>query len=83
MAGWAAFDSPWTHLVDQERFQVAVGEVARLRPTTVFSSHLPAASGRSIDQFIKVIGSVPAGAPFDPPDQATFDTIVAGLGPAA
>jgi Metallo-beta-lactamase superfamily len=81
MAGWAAFDSPWTHLVDHERFQVAVGEVARLRPTAVFGSHLPAASGRSIDQFVKVIGSVPAGAPFDPPDQAAFDAIAAGLSP--
>lgn len=47
------------------------------------SSHLPAAPGRSIDQFVEVIGSVPAGAPFDPPERAAFDAIVAGLGPAA
>lgn len=80
MATWAAFDAPWTHLVDRERFQAAAGEVAQLRPTAIFSSHLPAASGQSIDQFVKVIESVPAGEPFVPPDQEAFDAIVAGLG---
>ena len=39
--------------------------------------------GPSIDQFVQVIESVPADEPFVPPDQAAFDTIVAGLGPAA
>ena len=39
--------------------------------------------GPSIDQFVQVIESVSADEPFVPPDQAAFDTIVAGLGPAA
>jgi glyoxylase-like metal-dependent hydrolase (beta-lactamase superfamily II) len=80
MATWAAFDAPWTHLVDRDRFRAAAGEVARLRPSAIFSSHLPAASGQSIDQFVKVIESAPTGEPFIAPDQEAFDAIVAGLG---
>jgi hypothetical protein len=41
---------------------------------------LPAASGQSIDQFVKVIESAPTGEPFIAPDQEAFDAIVAGLG---
>lgn len=83
MATWAAFDAPWTHLVDHERFRAAVGDLTRLRPAAILSSHLPAASGLSIDQFARVIESVPASEPFVPPDQEAFDAIVAGLGAAA
>ncbi len=83
MAGWAAFDSPWTQLVDHDRFRAALREVARLQPTTIFSSHLPAASGRTVGRFVEVIASVPSAPPFVPPDRAAFTAIFAALGAAA
>lgn len=83
IAGWAAFDSPWTQLVDHDRFRAAANEVARLQPTTIFSSHLPSASGRMARRFVEVIASVPARPPFVPPDHAAFASIFAALGAAA
>lgn len=83
IAGWGAFDSPWTQLVDHDRFRAAASEVARLQPTTIVSSHLPSASGCMAKQFVEVIASVPACPPFVPPDHAAFASIFAALGAAA
>ena len=41
-------DSPWTHLVDQERYHLVLEGVRTLQPSQIFSSHLPAASGASL-----------------------------------
>jgi flavorubredoxin len=82
MATWAAFDSPWAHLVEPARLRGAVAELARLAPSTILGSHLPAASGASMDRFTRILESVPAGPEFVPPDQQAFDAIVAGLASA-
>jgi hypothetical protein len=79
MRTWATFDAPWAHLVDHERFDPVVEQVTRLSPTTIFSSHLPAASGTSTAQFVKLLQSVPDADPFVPPDEEAFGAIVAGL----
>lgn len=83
MTAWTTFDSPWTHLVDRDQFGRAVDEVARLNPKTIFSSHLPAATGTSLGQFLKVLESVPDADPFVAPDQEAFKAIVAGMVGAA
>jgi hypothetical protein len=79
MRTWATFDAPWAHLVDHERFDPVVEQVTRLSPTTIFSSHLPAASGTSTAQLVKLLKSVPDADPFVPPDEEAFGAIVAGL----
>jgi flavorubredoxin len=81
MTAWTTFDTPWTHLVERDRFGRAVTEFARLDPAMIFSSHLPAAAGTSIDQFAKVLEAVPDADPFVAPDQHAFEAILAGMAP--
>jgi ODP family beta-lactamase len=76
MVAWGTFDSPWAHLVQPDRFERVLDKVQRLEPTRVLSSHLPAATG-AVDQFLKVLRSLPDADPFVPPDQAAFEQMLA------
>jgi hypothetical protein len=80
MTAWTTFDSPWTHLVDRSRFGAVVDDVRRLDATHILSSHLPYATG-CLDQFLKIVESVPDAEPFVPPDHTAFAGIVAQMGP--
>ena len=80
MAAWTTFDSPWVHLVDRGRFAEVLDGVRKLGATTVLSAHLPAARGR-LDDFLKIMESVPDADPFVPPDHEAFAAIVAQMGP--
>ncbi len=79
MAGWATFDSPWSHLVDRDRFSGVLERVRTLQPTHIFSSHLPAASGVSLEQFLRVLEKVPDAEPFVGPDVEQFRHLVAAI----
>ena len=48
--------------------------IAALEPTRIFPSHLPAASGTSLEEFLKVLQTVPDAEPFMPPDSESGDT---------
>ena len=72
MRAWATSDSPWAHIVDRERFGVVLDGVRRLQPTQIFSSHLPAASGTSLERFLGILESVPDAEPAIPPDHEQF-----------
>lgn len=63
MQGWAALDSPWTHLLDRARFSQILDGIRRLQPTTILSSHLAAAPGTSIEQFLGILETVPDAEP--------------------
>lgn len=78
MIDWAAFDSPWTQLVDGGKFALALKEVERLAPSRILSSHLPPASA-SIDRLVAVLKAVPDAEPFLPPDQVTFEQMIAAM----
>jgi flavorubredoxin len=79
MMGWAAFDSPWLHMVDKARFGEVLESVRQLQPTAIYSSHLPAASGVSLDAFIELLQTVPDAEPFIPPDHEAFTQLAAAL----
>ncbi len=90
MVAWANFDSPWTHLTDRQQFGRVLDGVRRLQPTRILSSHLPAASGTSLERFLEVLESVPDAVPAVPPNQEEFTQMLAamtapepGLQPAA
>ena len=63
MLGWATSDSPWARIVDRQRFGEVLARVRSLQPTRIFSSHLPAASGSSLDQFLQLLATVPEAEP--------------------
>jgi glyoxylase-like metal-dependent hydrolase (beta-lactamase superfamily II) len=75
MVVWGTFDSPWTHLVQRDRFEAVLDRVRRLDPQRVLSSHLPAVRG-GVDALLEVLGSIPDAEPFVPPDQAAFDQML-------
>lgn len=79
MAGWATSDSPWSHLVDRERYRRVLEGLRSLQPSKIFSSHLPAASGASLDQFLQVLEMVPDAEPFVGPNYEEFGHLVAAL----
>ena len=79
MAAWAQADSPWAHLVDRQRFGQVLDGVRRLQPSQIFSSHLPAASGTSVERFLQVLESVPDAEPALPPDHEQFGHMLAAM----
>jgi len=72
MRAWAAADSPWAHLLDRRLFDEVLAGVRRLQPTAIFSSHLPAARGTSLDRFLEILASVPDAEPATAPSQEEF-----------
>lgn len=79
MQAWAAADSPWAHLLDREKFGQVLEGVRGLQPSRILSSHLPAASGTSLDRFLEVLASVPDAEPAVAPDNEEFKLMVAAL----
>lgn len=79
MRGWATADSPWAHLLDRQRFHQVLDGVRRLQPTNIFSSHLPAAGGTSLERFLQVLESVPDAEPAVAPNHAEFAQMLAAM----
>jgi glyoxylase-like metal-dependent hydrolase (beta-lactamase superfamily II) len=79
MLGWATSDSPWAHIVDRSRFGEVLDRVRALQPTRIFSSHLPAANGASLEDFLSLLETVPDAEPFVPPDSEQFGMMIAAM----
>lgn len=82
MVGWAVSDSPWAHVTDKAKFGEVLDRVRQIRPTRIFSSHLPAASGTSMDDFLDVLAMVPDAEPFMPPDAEQFAQMIEAMAAA-
>jgi flavorubredoxin len=76
---WATIDSPWMHEVDGAKLTRELDVVARLEPSLILSSHLPAAPGRMIDQFLASLAAVPDARPFVGPDQVALEQMLAQM----
>ena len=74
---WATIDSPWMHQVDGGKLAHELDGVAKLEPSLILSSHLPAAPGGMIDQFLASLAAVPDAAPFVGPDQVALEQMLA------
>jgi glyoxylase-like metal-dependent hydrolase (beta-lactamase superfamily II) len=79
MLAWALADSPWAHLVERRRFDEVLAGVRALRPTRIFSSHLPAATGTSLEHFLQVLGSVPDAEPALAPNHDEFQHMLSAM----
>jgi glyoxylase-like metal-dependent hydrolase (beta-lactamase superfamily II) len=82
MLAWSLADSPWAHLVDRERFSEVLDRVSRLQPSRILSSHLPAASGTSVERFLEVLASVPDAEPAVAPSHEEFGFMLAAMAAA-
>jgi glyoxylase-like metal-dependent hydrolase (beta-lactamase superfamily II) len=76
MVGWATSDSPWAHVTDRMKFGEVLDKVRQLQPTRIFSSHLPAASGTSTEDFLAILETVPDAEPFMPPNADEFVQLI-------
>ncbi|HET7487581.1 MAG TPA: MBL fold metallo-hydrolase [Acidimicrobiales bacterium] len=79
MRAWATADSPWAHSLDRALYAQALDGVRELKPTTIFSSHLPAAAGSSLDSLLDVLATVPDADRFPAPTAEQFAAMVAAM----
>jgi hypothetical protein len=79
MVGWATSDSPWAHVTDRVKFGEVLDRVRELKPSRIFSSHLPAADGTSLDEFLDILERVPDAEPFMPPDAEQFAAMIEAM----
>lgn len=79
MLGWATADSPWAHITDRKLFGEVLDGVRQLQPNHILSSHLPAASGTSIENFLQVLAMVPDAEPAVAPSHEEFGYMLAAM----
>lgn len=77
---WAMADSPWLCRVDRGLFKKELDAVRSLAPRSVLSSHLPAASGASLDRLLASLEAAPEATAFVGPDQMALQQMLAGMG---
>jgi flavorubredoxin len=79
MRAWAASDSPWAHIVDRNLFASVLAGVRQLQPTTILSSHLPAARATSTDRLLSILETVPDAEPSVAPSHEEFTMMLEAL----
>jgi flavorubredoxin len=76
---WATVDSSWLHTVDRALFASELDRIRALEPTMVLSSHLPAASGATLERLLGALADVPDAPVFVGPDQVALEQMLAGI----
>jgi glyoxylase-like metal-dependent hydrolase (beta-lactamase superfamily II) len=79
---WAGVDSPWVHNVDPAKFRATIEPIRALDPSTIYSSHLPAARGLN-PTMLAMLHETPDSPPFVGPDQAALEAMLAQFEPEA
>jgi hypothetical protein len=79
MIGWATTDSPWVHITDPAEFGQVLERVRQIQPRRIFSSHLPAASGTALEEFLRVLQQVPTAERYVPPDAEQFAEMIKAM----
>lgn len=79
---WTSVDSPWVHVVDQAKFDATLEPIRAFDPSTMLSTHLPPAIGRTSD-LLATASRSPGLDPFVGPDQAALEAILAQFEPVA
>ncbi len=79
MLAWATADSPWAHILDRQRYGAVLEGIRRLEPTSILSSHLPAADGVPTERFLRILERVPDAEPAIAPSEAEFAHMLATI----
>jgi hypothetical protein len=79
---WASVDSPWICWLDASVFGSALAPWRALDPELLLCTHLPPATGRA-GEFLDRLATLPGTAPFEGPDQAALEAMLAGFEPEA
>jgi hypothetical protein len=70
------WNSPWSTLVDRDRFGAEVHRLERLGISTIASCHGPAVSARHVDRAFELMRGVPDGQAPPQPGQPVLDEII-------
>jgi glyoxylase-like metal-dependent hydrolase (beta-lactamase superfamily II) len=79
MLAWSVMDAPWSTMMDRAKFEPVLEGVRKLHPSQIFSAHLPAASGTSMDRFLDVLRSTPDAELVAAPSHAEFSAMLDGM----
>ncbi|HEY5384542.1 MAG TPA: MBL fold metallo-hydrolase [Acidimicrobiales bacterium] len=77
---WVMADSPWLCKVDGAIFTKDLDAVRGFSPSHVLSSHLPAATGASLEHMLDSLQAARLSTPFVGPDQAALEEMMASMG---
>ena len=80
MVTWLSLDSPWTQLVDPDKWDAVLDGVRRLAPNMILSSHMPAATA-TCESFLGIVRSLPRAEPIPAPNNEQFQQMLAMMGP--
>lgn len=78
---WATVDSPWIQNVDVPKFLGSFASLREREPDLVLSAHLPPAPGITAPM-IDTLSSSARSPPFEGPDQAALEQMLAGFEPS-
>jgi hypothetical protein len=65
-------------MVEPSEFNQTLDRIRQLAPKMIFSAHLPPARGK-IEQFLKLLATVPTSTPFVTPNQTALEQILAQM----
>lgn len=74
--------APWLSLVDVDRYEDRVAEMAAAEPTAIVGAHTPLIAGPMVSSALELLRALPRTVPPPHPDQAALDAVVAALHPA-
>jgi hypothetical protein len=67
------------HITDPAEFHQILDRVRQIQPRRIFSSHLPAASGTALEEFLRVLEQVPTAERYVPPDADQFAEMIEAM----
>lgn len=79
---WTSVDSPWASTADPVRFETTITPIADFAPSTLLSTHLPPALGRT-DELLATVRAAPGLDPFVGPDQLALEAILRQFEPVS
>lgn len=80
MTAWLTMDSPWTQLIDREKWDAVLDVIRRMAPNMIMSSHLPAATG-TCETFLDIVRALPDAEHMPAPNNEQFQQMLAMMGP--
>lgn len=78
MITWAGADCPWVHTVELSKFNQGLNIIHQMAPKMIYSAHLPPARGK-VEQFLKLLKTIPTSQPFVAPNQAALEQMLAQM----
>ncbi len=76
MTAWLTMDSPWTQLIDREKWDAVLDVIRRMAPNMIMSSHLPAATG-TCETFLDIVRALPDAEHMPAPNNEQFQQMLA------